>query len=131
MHPQLHPESAYLLFNSQDLDQIFLTFGDIPHHGPVLLAWVLLRHTLNPDDSTPVIRRIGNTSLQLAVFQYLTTMLQALGSTGNNVSWPARRALWPRASSTNIQYIALLGLLFPFVVLKLAFLPFVSEMMLR
>nr|XP_023663672.1 nucleoporin NUP188 homolog [Paramormyrops kingsleyae] len=68
----------------KDLDQIFLTFGDIPHHGPVLLAWVLLRHTLNPDDSTPVIRRIGNTSLQLAVFQYLTTMLQALGSTGNN-----------------------------------------------
>lgn len=64
---------------------MLLTFGDIPHHGPVLLAWVLLRHTLSPDESSPVIRRIGNTSLQLGVFQYLTTMLQGLGGTGNNV----------------------------------------------
>uniref|UniRef100_A0A8C8GPZ1 Nucleoporin NUP188 n=1 Tax=Oncorhynchus tshawytscha TaxID=74940 RepID=A0A8C8GPZ1_ONCTS len=69
---------------SKEMDQMLLTFGDIPHHGPVLLAWVLLRHTLSPDESSPVIRRIGNTSLQLGVFQYLTTMLQGLGGTGNN-----------------------------------------------
>uniref|UniRef100_A0A673WR89 Nucleoporin NUP188 n=1 Tax=Salmo trutta TaxID=8032 RepID=A0A673WR89_SALTR len=70
--------------NTPEMDQMLLTFGDIPHHGPVLLAWVLLRHTLSPDESSPVIRRIGNTSLQLGVFQYLTTMLQGLGGTGNN-----------------------------------------------
>ncbi|KAL0965157.1 hypothetical protein UPYG_G00277510 [Umbra pygmaea] len=69
---------------SKEMDQMLLTFGDIPHHGPVLLAWVLLRHTMSPDESSPVIRRIGNTSLQLGVFQYLTTMLQGLGGTGNN-----------------------------------------------
>ncbi|XP_041706361.1 nucleoporin NUP188-like [Coregonus clupeaformis] len=68
----------------KEMDQMLLTFGDIPHHGLVLLAWVLLRHTLSPDESSPVIRRIGNTSLQLGVFQYLTTMLQGLGGTGNN-----------------------------------------------
>ncbi|KAJ8339141.1 hypothetical protein SKAU_G00359270 [Synaphobranchus kaupii] len=68
----------------KEMDQILLTFGDIPHHAPVLLAWVLLRHTLNPDESSPVVRRIGNTSLQLAVFQYLTNMLQALGGSANN-----------------------------------------------
>uniref|UniRef100_A0A6Q2Y6G1 Nucleoporin NUP188 n=1 Tax=Esox lucius TaxID=8010 RepID=A0A6Q2Y6G1_ESOLU len=69
---------------SKEMDQMLLTFGDIPHHGPVLLAWVLLRHTLSPDESSPVIRRIGNMSLQLGVFPYLTTMLQGLGGSGNN-----------------------------------------------
>uniref|UniRef100_A0A8C9WLB6 Nucleoporin NUP188 n=1 Tax=Scleropages formosus TaxID=113540 RepID=A0A8C9WLB6_SCLFO len=68
----------------KEMDQILLTFGDLPHHAPVLLAWVLLRHTLNPDEASLVIRRIGNTSLQLGVFQYLTNMLQAMGSSGNN-----------------------------------------------
>uniref|UniRef100_A0A669BPD6 Nucleoporin NUP188 n=1 Tax=Oreochromis niloticus TaxID=8128 RepID=A0A669BPD6_ORENI len=65
-----------------EMDQLLLTFGDIPHHAPVLLAWVLLRHTLRPDDTSPVIRRIGNTALQLGVFKYLSTMLKGLGSTG-------------------------------------------------
>lgn len=67
------------------MDQLLLTFGDIPHHGPVLLAWVLLRHTLRPDESSPVIRRIGNTALQLEVFKYISTMLKGLGVSGNNV----------------------------------------------
>lgn len=67
------------------MDQLLLTFGDIPHHGPVLLAWVLLRHTLRPDESSPVIRRIGNTALQLGVFKYISTMLKGLGVSGNNV----------------------------------------------
>ncbi|KTG42314.1 hypothetical protein cypCar_00032850 [Cyprinus carpio] len=67
-----------------EVDQMLLTFGDISHHGPVLLAWVLLRHTLRPEEVSSVIRRLGHTTLQLGVFQYLTNMLQALGSTGNN-----------------------------------------------
>ncbi len=65
---------------------MLLTFGDISHHGPVLLAWVLLRHTLRPEEVSSVIRRLGHTTLQLGVFQYLTNMLQAFGSTGNNVN---------------------------------------------
>lgn len=64
---------------------MLLTLGDIPHHGPVLLAWVLLRHTLQPVEAAAIIKRLGHTTLQLGVFQYLTDMLQALGSTGNNV----------------------------------------------
>uniref|UniRef100_A0A672I973 Nucleoporin NUP188 n=1 Tax=Salarias fasciatus TaxID=181472 RepID=A0A672I973_SALFA len=64
---------------ADEMDQLLLTFGDIPHHGPVLLAWVLLRHTLRPDETNPVVRRIGNTALQLGVFQYLSTMLKGLG----------------------------------------------------
>ncbi|XP_054614138.1 nucleoporin NUP188 isoform X3 [Dunckerocampus dactyliophorus] len=68
----------------KEMDQLLLTFGDLPHHGPVLLAWVLLRHTLRPDESNPVIRRIGSTALQLEVFKYLATMLKGLGVSGNN-----------------------------------------------
>ena len=67
------------------MDQLLLTLGDIPHHGPVLLAWVLLRHTLKPSECSPVIRKIGNTALQLGVFKYLSSMLQGLGVSGNNV----------------------------------------------
>uniref|UniRef100_A0A671Q554 Nucleoporin NUP188 n=1 Tax=Sinocyclocheilus anshuiensis TaxID=1608454 RepID=A0A671Q554_9TELE len=68
----------------EDICKMLLTFGDISHHGPVLLAWVLLRHTLRPEEVSSVIRRLGHTTLQLGVFQYLTNMLQALGNTGNN-----------------------------------------------
>ncbi|XP_028274266.1 nucleoporin NUP188 homolog [Parambassis ranga] len=68
----------------KEIDQLLMTFGDIPHHGPVLLAWVLLRHTLRPDESNPVIRKIGNTALQLGAFKYLSTMLKDLGVSGNN-----------------------------------------------
>ncbi|XP_066502146.1 nucleoporin NUP188 isoform X2 [Hoplias malabaricus] len=81
--PEQHQLSGTLDIN-KDMDQMLLTFGDIPHHGPVLLAWVLLRHTLQHVEAGPVIRRLGHTTLQLGVFQYLTHMLQALGSTGNN-----------------------------------------------
>uniref|UniRef100_A0A3B3ZM43 Nucleoporin NUP188 n=1 Tax=Periophthalmus magnuspinnatus TaxID=409849 RepID=A0A3B3ZM43_9GOBI len=66
------------------MDQLLVTFGDINHHGPVLLAWVLLRHTLRPEETSPVVRRIGNTALQLGVFEYLSTMLKSLGASGNN-----------------------------------------------
>uniref|UniRef100_A0A673LC59 Nucleoporin NUP188 n=1 Tax=Sinocyclocheilus rhinocerous TaxID=307959 RepID=A0A673LC59_9TELE len=71
-------------YDQQDICKMLLTFSDISHHGPVLLAWVLLRHTLRPEEVSSVIRRLGHTTLQLGVFQYLTNMLQALGSTGNN-----------------------------------------------
>lgn len=74
-----------LLCLLQEIDQLLLTFGDISHHGPVLLAWVLLRHTLQPDESSPVVRRIGNATLQLGVFKYISTMLKGLSLSGNDV----------------------------------------------
>ncbi|XP_064420213.1 nucleoporin NUP188 [Latimeria chalumnae] len=68
----------------KEVDKLFLMFGDLPSHAPVLLAWALLRYTLNPEESSQVIRRMGSTAIQLKVFQYLTQMLKALGSGGNN-----------------------------------------------
>lgn len=69
----------------QDMDRIMLTLGDIPHHAPVLLAWALLRHTLNPEETSSVVRKIGGTAIQLNVFQYLTRLLRSLASGGNDV----------------------------------------------
>uniref|UniRef100_A0A8D1GR95 Nucleoporin NUP188 n=1 Tax=Sus scrofa TaxID=9823 RepID=A0A8D1GR95_PIG len=68
----------------QDMDRLMLTFGDIPHHAPVLLAWALLRHTLNPEETGSVVRKIGGTAIQLNVFQYLTRLLRSLASGGND-----------------------------------------------
>ncbi|KAF4016741.1 hypothetical protein G4228_008212 [Cervus hanglu yarkandensis] len=68
----------------QDMDRLMLTFGDIPHHAPVLLAWALLRHTLNPEETSSVVRKIGGTAIQLNVFQYLTRLLRSLASGGND-----------------------------------------------
>nr|ACA57899.1 nucleoporin (predicted) [Plecturocebus moloch] len=68
----------------QDMDRLMLTFGDIPHHAPVLLAWALLRHTLNPEKTSSVVRKIGGIAIQLNVFQYLTRLLQSLASGGND-----------------------------------------------
>ncbi|KAM7316790.1 hypothetical protein ACRRTK_024521 [Alexandromys fortis] len=68
----------------QDMDRVMLTLGDIPHHAPVLLAWALLRHTLNPEETSSVIRKIGGTAIQLNVFQYLTRLLRSLASGGND-----------------------------------------------
>ncbi|XP_039330884.1 nucleoporin NUP188 [Saimiri boliviensis] len=68
----------------QDMDRLMLTFGDITHHAPVLLAWALLRHTLNPEKTSSVVRKIGGIAIQLNVFQYLTRLLQSLASGGND-----------------------------------------------
>uniref|UniRef100_A0A8C4UZZ9 Nucleoporin NUP188 n=1 Tax=Falco tinnunculus TaxID=100819 RepID=A0A8C4UZZ9_FALTI len=68
----------------QEMDSQLLQLGDVSHHAPVLLAWALLRHTVNPEESTNVIRRMGSTAIQLNVFQYLTKLLRSLSSGGKN-----------------------------------------------
>ncbi|XP_068104600.1 nucleoporin NUP188 isoform X2 [Hyperolius riggenbachi] len=68
----------------KDMDQLLLTFGDIPQHAPVLLAWALLRHTLGTEGDSPAIRKMGSTALQLHVFQYLTKLLKGLSSGEHN-----------------------------------------------
>ncbi|KAJ7399119.1 nucleoporin NUP188 [Pitangus sulphuratus] len=68
----------------QEMDNQLLQLGDVSHHAPVLLAWALLRHTINPEEATNVIRRMGSTAIQLNVFQYLTKLLRSLSSGGKN-----------------------------------------------
>ncbi|KAE8583088.1 hypothetical protein XENTR_v10020421 [Xenopus tropicalis] len=68
----------------KEMDSVLVTLGDAPHHGPVLLAWALLRFALNADKVTPTVRKMGSTAIQLHIFQYLTRMLQSLRSGENN-----------------------------------------------
>uniref|UniRef100_A0A4W3IRM3 Nucleoporin NUP188 n=1 Tax=Callorhinchus milii TaxID=7868 RepID=A0A4W3IRM3_CALMI len=68
----------------QEVDKLFLTLGDIPHHAPALLAWALLRHTLSLDESSHLVRRLGTTAIQQNAFQHMTRLLKALGSGGSN-----------------------------------------------
>uniref|UniRef100_A0A674HJ17 Nucleoporin NUP188 n=1 Tax=Taeniopygia guttata TaxID=59729 RepID=A0A674HJ17_TAEGU len=68
----------------QEMDNQLLQLGDVSHHAPVLLAWALLRHTINPEEATNIIRRMGSTAIQLNVFQYLTKLLRSLSSGGKN-----------------------------------------------
>lgn len=79
--------SFVALVSVQEMDNQLLHLGDVPHHAPVLLAWALLRHTINPEESASVIRRMGSTAIQLNVFQYLTKLLKSLSSGGKNVSF--------------------------------------------
>ncbi|XP_025060750.1 nucleoporin NUP188 homolog isoform X3 [Alligator sinensis] len=72
--------------HQQEMDRLLLTLGDVSHNAPVLLAWALLRHTISPEESTNVIRRMGSTAIQLNVFQYLTKLLRSLSSGGKNIT---------------------------------------------
>lgn len=86
-HELLSQDLTCLAFVSvQEMDNQLLQLGDVSHHAPVLLAWALLRHTINPEESTNVIRRMGSNAIQLNVFQYLTKLLRSLSSGGKNVS---------------------------------------------
>uniref|UniRef100_A0A8C9F0G2 Nucleoporin NUP188 n=1 Tax=Pavo cristatus TaxID=9049 RepID=A0A8C9F0G2_PAVCR len=76
--------SCAALISVQEMDNQLLQLGDVSHHAPVLLAWALLRHTINPEESANVIRRMGSTAIQLNVFQYLTKLLKSLSSGGKN-----------------------------------------------
>lgn len=68
------------------MDSLLSSLEDLSHCAPVLLAWALLRHTVSPEKSTSMIRRMGSTAIQLNVFQYLTKLLRSLSTGGKNVS---------------------------------------------
>uniref|UniRef100_A0A4W3IUI1 Nucleoporin NUP188 n=1 Tax=Callorhinchus milii TaxID=7868 RepID=A0A4W3IUI1_CALMI len=78
----------------QEVDKLFLTLGDIPHHAPALLAWALLRHTLSLDESSHLVRRLGTTAIQQNAFQHMTRLLKALGSGGSNLILTRTRCIF-------------------------------------
>ena len=73
------------------LDNLMQSLGDIPPHGPLLLTWSLLHQLLVTSQqdgvgSVGVVKRCGNASLQLKVFQYLSACLSMEPFSGNTVS---------------------------------------------
>ena len=72
------------------LDNLMQSLGDIPPHGPLLLTWSLLHQLLMTSEqdgvgSLAVVKRCGNASLQLKVFQYLSICLSMEPFCGDTV----------------------------------------------
>jgi len=59
------------------LDELFVSWGDQPHHGPVMLAWAVFRYVTMEATQEQFVRRIGSKALQCSVFQYLLGMLKS------------------------------------------------------
>ncbi|EDO41831.1 predicted protein [Nematostella vectensis] len=59
----------------EELDKIFVTWGDLPQHGPIMLAWAVFRYVTMETDQEQAVRRIGSKALQCHVFEYLESML--------------------------------------------------------
>lgn len=59
------------------LDNLFISWGDQPHHGPVMLAWAVFRYVTMEASQELFVRRIGSKALQCSVFQYLLGLLKS------------------------------------------------------
>ncbi|KAJ7394471.1 hypothetical protein OS493_000282 [Desmophyllum pertusum] len=66
------------------LDNLFFSWGDQPHHGPVMLAWAVFRYVTMEATQEQFVRRIGSKALQCSVFQYLLGMLKSDEFSRNN-----------------------------------------------
>ncbi|XP_023221238.1 nucleoporin NUP188 homolog [Centruroides sculpturatus] len=60
--------------NFNKLDEVICSFGNHPHQGPIILAWLLVRQCSGRKCKT---KHLGNAALQLNVFEYLTTLLSS------------------------------------------------------
>lgn len=63
--------------NLESLDELFISWGDQPHHGPVMLAWAVFRYATMEASQEQFVRRIGSKALQCSVFQYLLGLLKS------------------------------------------------------
>ncbi|XP_078374534.1 nucleoporin NUP188-like isoform X2 [Oculina patagonica] len=61
----------------EGLGDLFIGWGDQPHHGPVMLAWAIFRYVTMEATQEQFVRRIGSKALQCSVFQYLLGMLKS------------------------------------------------------
>ncbi|XP_028393540.1 nucleoporin NUP188 homolog isoform X2 [Dendronephthya gigantea] len=63
----------------KELEEIFVKWGALVHHGPVMLAWAAVRFVLMGEDGeTPtVVQRMGSRALQCGVFPYLLNLMKS------------------------------------------------------
>ncbi|XP_022809524.1 nucleoporin NUP188 homolog isoform X2 [Stylophora pistillata] len=69
----------------EELDRFFLSWGDQPHHGPVMLAWAVFRYVTMEATQEQFVRRIGSKALQCSVFKYILGMLRSEEFSRSNV----------------------------------------------
>lgn len=81
----LHTYFILFPFFHQKLTSCVQSLGDEVDHGPILLAWSILRQ-LGPDPQGGLrARKHGNAALELRVFQYLSSRLQRQPFCGKTV----------------------------------------------
>ncbi|XP_071948123.1 nucleoporin NUP188-like [Antedon mediterranea] len=59
----------------KELNKLVSSLGNIIHYGPLVLAWTSLHAAAFPDKDAEFVQKLGQSALQLQVFQYLYTML--------------------------------------------------------
>ncbi|KAK3743945.1 hypothetical protein QZH41_020284 [Actinostola sp. cb2023] len=60
----------------KSLDRLFVSWGSLPQHGPVMLAWAVFRYITMETDQEQDIRRIGSKALQCRVFEFFEGLLK-------------------------------------------------------
>ncbi|XP_075909302.1 nucleoporin NUP188 isoform X3 [Petromyzon marinus] len=77
----------------KELDQLLQSLGDLEIHGPVLLAWAMLRYKALPDDPKSATRRLGRSAVQLQAFRLVGRLLRAPGFSGSGCTSSTARAV--------------------------------------
>uniref|UniRef100_A0A8C4N615 Nucleoporin 188 n=1 Tax=Eptatretus burgeri TaxID=7764 RepID=A0A8C4N615_EPTBU len=67
---------------SPELDSVMVRLGIVSAHGPVLLAWAVLRHAALDDMGRAQTQHLGKTAIQLQTMHFLSDLLQDPGFSG-------------------------------------------------
>uniref|UniRef100_UPI00358E080D nucleoporin NUP188 n=1 Tax=Myxine glutinosa TaxID=7769 RepID=UPI00358E080D len=68
----------------KELDSMMVRLGIVPAHGPVLLAWAVLRHAALGDVGRAQTQHLGKTAIQLQTMHFLSGLLQDPGFSGTS-----------------------------------------------
>ena len=83
---QLHIQFSYIsIAYLQNLEQFFESLGQVLEHGPLLLAWAVIRELGVKGDEQKT-AALGNKALGVKVFPYLVSRLKSEPFCGNSVS---------------------------------------------
>ena len=78
---------AHMAFLPQAVDKTIQLLGSETPHGPILLAWAVVRQLCLDDDRGNITRKMGNMALQLGVFPFLAELLDREPFNGSSVSY--------------------------------------------
>ena len=77
----------------QDFQSVIQTLGNLPAHGPILLAHVAFHSVANPDQNAAVVQKLGQQAMQLKVFTYMRAGLSSDQMANKTVGYKNRVVL--------------------------------------
>ncbi|CAB4003098.1 Hypothetical predicted protein, partial [Paramuricea clavata] len=71
----------------KEVEDIFMKWGELVHHGPVLLAWAAVRFIVMESDvaTTQIVQKLGSKALQCSVFPYLLNLMKSAPFAGDTI----------------------------------------------